>query len=109
MLSGTQHLKHLLLADCRVVPGVVAGKTLLRHLDLSGCSTSGGAAGGVVQLMSHLQPLQQLTYLKLQDSLRAERSGGKSEVEDAGCRWGLLGCRSRGPSCSSLLSPDSKQ
>lgn len=75
VLAFTPYLSHLQLADCSVEPRVLAGKTQLQHVDFSGCSISGGAAGGVVGFMSNLQPLQQLTYLKLTDSLQAGRDG----------------------------------
>ena len=75
VLSGLPGLQHLQLADCSVEPGVLAGKQQLQHVDLSGCIISGGASGGLVGFMSHLQPLQQLTYLKLTDNLRAGEDG----------------------------------
>jgi hypothetical protein len=42
--------------------------TQLQHLELVRCRIPGQAAG-VAQLLSHLQPLQQLTYLELSSSL----------------------------------------
>jgi hypothetical protein len=45
-------------------PGVLVGKTRLQHLTLQSCGIVGQSAG-VEQLLSHLQQLQQLTYLQL--------------------------------------------
>jgi hypothetical protein len=76
MLSGTCSLTRLQLNKCCVEAEVLAGKTLLQHLELHQCKADNGSEGvAITQLMSHLQPLQQLTYLSLQDSLRWERLG----------------------------------
>jgi hypothetical protein len=71
MLSGMHHLTRLEVsafardsAAPNIEPGILAGKPLLQHLELEQCIVS-GAAGGA-QLLSHLQPLQQLTHLDLQ-------------------------------------------
>jgi hypothetical protein len=53
------------LKACSVEPGVLAGKTLLQHLQLTHSKVPGGATG-VAQLLSHLQPMPQLTHLDLQ-------------------------------------------
>jgi hypothetical protein len=54
-----------------VEPGVLAGKTMMQHLVMPSCTALGGAAGEA-QLLSHLQHMQQLTYLNLSGCLRAE-------------------------------------
>jgi hypothetical protein len=71
MLSGMQHLTYLELSnEMRVEPDALAGKTQLQHLCLSQCEIVGGAAG-MAQLLSCLQPLQQLTHLNVGYSLTA--------------------------------------
>ena len=71
MLSGMQRLTCLeRVEDMRMEPGALAGKTQLQHLCLSECEIVGGAAG-VAQLLSHLQPLQQLRHLNVGYSLLA--------------------------------------
>jgi hypothetical protein len=81
MLSGTHHLTRLQVSgypeislQLSVEPQVLASKTQLRHLQLAGCMVSGGVAGAV-QLLSHLQPLQQLTHLDLAHISRALQEG----------------------------------
>jgi hypothetical protein len=73
VLSGSQQLTFLQLhsANASVIirPAVLAGKTQLQHLSV-GCSIYGGSAG-VTELLSHLQHMQQLTYLDLSYSLKA--------------------------------------
>jgi hypothetical protein len=70
MLSGAERLTHLHLSgDVLVGPGVLAGKTQLQYLHMRGSTVSGGAAG-VVQLLSHVQELQQLTHLNLGGTLQ---------------------------------------
>ena len=71
MLSGTHRLTRLKVSGYReislqlsVEPQVLASKTQLQHLQLAVCMVSGGVAGAA-QLLSHLQPLQQLTHLDL--------------------------------------------
>jgi hypothetical protein len=72
MLSGMQYLTRLQLSGgfigMELAPGALASKTQLQHLCLHGCEVLGGAAGEA-QLLSHLQPMQQLTHLDLFDSL----------------------------------------
>jgi Leucine-rich repeat (LRR) protein len=72
-LSGAQHLTCLQLhsadADVVIHPAVLAGRTALQHLSLY-CSMDGGS-GGATELLSHLQHLQQLTYLDLNFTLKA--------------------------------------
>jgi hypothetical protein len=71
MLSGMHGLTRLQLRECSVEAGVLAGKTCLQHLQLDQCKVDYGSAGvAFAQLMSHLQPLQQLTYLSLESSLQ---------------------------------------
>jgi hypothetical protein len=52
-------------------PAFLAGKTLLRHLDLGWMDRwyEGSEVSGAAQLLSHMQPLQQLTYLSLAEGL----------------------------------------
>jgi hypothetical protein len=74
MLSGAHNLTRLHVFgnygydEVVVDPAVLAGKTQLQHLQLAYAGFTSGAAG-VAQLLSHLQPLQQLTHLDLRDSL----------------------------------------
>ena len=69
MLSGIQHLTRIQLCRSSVEPGALAGKTQLQHLELAACHVPGGAAG-TAQLLSHLQPLEQLTHLNLTRSVQ---------------------------------------
>jgi hypothetical protein len=83
MLSGTQHLTRLELLSVQCIaiePGVLAGKTQLQHLSLMTVRLSLGTAG-VAQLLSHLQPLQQLTHLHL-SSLGKRQLGEDTPLED---------------------------
>jgi hypothetical protein len=73
MLSGAHHLARLELAGYGLAlkPAALAGKTRLQHLQIVRCRV--GASGNEakqLQLLSHLQPLQQLTHLDLTDTLR---------------------------------------
>jgi hypothetical protein len=71
MLSGMQRLTRLELSgEMAIEPGALAGKTQLQYLRVDGCGIVGGAAG-VSQLLSHLQPMQQLTHLKMGNCLLA--------------------------------------
>jgi hypothetical protein len=75
-LSGLQHLTHLHVVEgigstSVFEPDALAGKTQLQHLEVVRYSIAGGSAG-VAQLLSRLQPLQQLTYLDLRKSLRSQ-------------------------------------
>jgi hypothetical protein len=54
--------------------GVLAGKTQLRELTLQNCTVPSGAAG-VAQLLSHLQPMQQLSRLSLYGSMQHGEEG----------------------------------
>jgi hypothetical protein len=74
MLSGMLHLTSLRLMGMKLEPGALAGKTGLQSLRLRGFQTVGGAAG-VSQLLSHLQPMQQLTDLSLSPGLFAVGEG----------------------------------
>jgi hypothetical protein len=74
-LSGSPQLTRLQLRSCAdafIFPwfkaAVLAGRTQLQHLTLQQCVVQDGAAG-VTELLSHLQQLQQLTYLNLRSSL----------------------------------------
>jgi hypothetical protein len=69
MLSGIQHLTRIQLCRSSVEPGALAGKTQLQHLELASCHVPGGEAG-IAQLLSHLQPLEQLTHLNLMRSVQ---------------------------------------
>jgi hypothetical protein len=83
LLSGLQRLTHLevvgiwspnldrSLESCGFEPDVLAGKTLLQHLEVASCDIAGGS-DGLAQLLSHLSPLQ-LTYLCLSKSLLSSR------------------------------------
>ena len=70
MLCATHHLTRLELvrsdldSKCRVEAGVLASKSRLQHLRIDRCQVL-GAATGQAQLLSYLQPLQELTYLHL--------------------------------------------
>jgi hypothetical protein len=70
MLSGMQNLTRLELSlageKLELEPGALAGQTKLQHLCLDACDIVGDAAG-FAQLLSSLQPLQQLTHLSLPD------------------------------------------
>jgi hypothetical protein len=68
ILSGAHQLTRLQLPGFAVEPGALASKTQLQHLHLHNCRIIGGAVG-VAQLLSHLQEMQQLTYLDLEKSL----------------------------------------
>jgi hypothetical protein len=69
-LSGLQLLKHLFVEG--VPPGgttvfepdALAGKTQLQHLVVLACRIAGGSAGHM-QLLAHLQIMQQLTHLDM--------------------------------------------
>jgi hypothetical protein len=70
MLSHTCHLTRLQLShEAKVEPGILACKTKLQHLQLVECVLLGRE--GEAQLLSHLQHLQQLTYLSLCETLRS--------------------------------------
>lgn len=73
LLSGLSLLTCLQLRS-GVELDILAGKTLLQHLDLGGCSVAGGAAGAA-QLLCELQLLQQLTCLQLAGTLAAVEDG----------------------------------
>jgi hypothetical protein len=70
MLSGVQSLTRLQLAAGQhhvyCEPAVLAGKTLLQHLELQFKAMLDGAQG--VQMLAQLQLQQELTCLKLHDS-----------------------------------------
>jgi hypothetical protein len=70
MLSAAHHLTRLELMSCNVEPGALAGKTQLQHLYMRGPWR--GAAAGFALLLSHLQHMQQLTSLCLDDRLTDE-------------------------------------
>jgi hypothetical protein len=68
-----QNLTRLELPRCCFEPGVLSDKTLQQHLNLSSNEGVGGviSQGDVQQLLSHLQALQQLTYLSARGTLVA--------------------------------------
>jgi hypothetical protein len=72
VLSGLQSLTRLQLhGDCQygeLQPGALEGMTQLQHLEVVSYRIDGGSAG-VAELLSHLQDMQQLTYLSLRSSL----------------------------------------
>jgi hypothetical protein len=79
MLSETQHLTRLELSGFeQMEPGVLAGRTQLQHLVMTACFLRDGPAEEA-QLLSHLQHMQQLTYLDLENSLNAEPAGSEEE------------------------------
>jgi hypothetical protein len=66
MLSGLHRLTRLELEEFPYVePAALAGKTLLQHLRLTGCRVGDKSPTAVAQLLSHLQPLQQLTQVDI--------------------------------------------
>jgi hypothetical protein len=75
-LLGLQRLTFLKVArqydSSPLDPDALAGKTLLQHLEWVDAHTA--SAAGVAQLLSHLQSLQQLTYLDLSGSMRGEEA-----------------------------------
>jgi hypothetical protein len=82
MFSGMHDLTHLVINKAAFQPGALDGKTKLQHLMLGTC-TVGGAAG-VAALLAQLQPMQQLTYLDLDDSLGADTPNPKHQGALAG-------------------------
>jgi hypothetical protein len=71
LLSGMRDLTRLHVnTGVDLEPSVLAGKSHLQHLDVSMCYVC-GASAGVVQFLSNLQHLQQLTHLIMRYSLRA--------------------------------------
>ena len=67
MLPGACNLTHLHIYGGTMEPSVLAGKALLKDLQLS-CRIPDGVAGAT-RLLSHMQHLQQLTHLDLQGSV----------------------------------------
>ena len=89
MLSGLQQLTRLELQNFHnytegtgLDPEVIAGKTQLEHLKVVKCRITGGSAG-VAQLLSHLQPLQQLTYLHVGDGFFIRQASPPSAAYSA--------------------------
>jgi hypothetical protein len=82
MLSGMHHLTRLeLFLDMELEPAVLAGKTHLQYLRWQvDCSDDNVHAA---QLLSHLQPLQQLTHLDLYHSLLSRRDGPPARAYSA--------------------------
>ena len=76
MLSSLHSLTRLDLVGCWFQPGVLSGKTLLQHLNLNYWLTGVMTLWGVQQLLSHLQPLHQLTHLSLRGTMGASNVGG---------------------------------
>jgi hypothetical protein len=77
MLSDLQHLTRLKLSNAMALePGALAGKTQLQHLDLCTFPFGRGEAAKAAcsELLSHLQPLQQLTHLRMYRMLLAYKS-----------------------------------
>jgi hypothetical protein len=67
MLPGACNLTHLHIYGGTMEPSVLAGKALLKDLQLS-CRIPDGVAGAT-RLLSHMQHLQQLTHLDLWGSV----------------------------------------
>jgi hypothetical protein len=91
MLSGTHGLTRLDLNVhwSEVEAVLLAGKTLLQHLNLNGCSIAGGSIEGQEQLLSQLQHMQQLTYLSLDLTLCFHLPEMYEEEEgDGELQWG---------------------
>jgi hypothetical protein len=69
MLSGLQRLTCLkVISSCngeQFEPDALTSKTQLQHLEVVACGIPGGSVG-IAELLSHLQHLQQLSYLKFQ-------------------------------------------
>jgi hypothetical protein len=67
--TGMQQLSHLVIRGSRPMggsllrAGILAGKTLLQHLEITQCSITGGSTG-IAEILCHMQDMQQLTYLK---------------------------------------------
>jgi hypothetical protein len=72
VLTGLQSMTRLQLhGDMQygeLEPGALEGMTQLQHLEVVSYRIDGGSAG-VAELLSHLQEMQQLTYLSLRSSL----------------------------------------
>jgi hypothetical protein len=64
MMSNLHLLTRLELKYCSIEAGVLQGKTLLQHLDLTDISAT-TAAGGEAQLLFYLQQLQHLSHLRV--------------------------------------------
>ena len=81
MLSGAHNLTCLHVFGYHVEPAILAGKTQLQNVGL-GLGSLSGKAAGVAELLSYLQPLQQLTRLSLPFCLRyvAESPSGSNPV-----------------------------
>ena len=87
MLSSAQRLTHLQLqttdsSEFCFEPGVLAGKTLLQHLQLQCCYMAGHEAG-YAQLLSELSKLQQLTCLILNRCLYVCEDGPSAKAYSA--------------------------
>jgi hypothetical protein len=76
MLSGMHHLTRLELKYCYTGPSVLEGKTLLQHLELWRIFMPHGQQ--VSQLLSQLEPLQQLTHLRFDHKWWAIQRGAPS-------------------------------
>jgi hypothetical protein len=67
MLPSTLLKTLVLSGGVQLEPDTLAGKTLLQYLDLDFTHTVSGGGAEVAQLLSHIQPLQELTRLRLGD------------------------------------------
>jgi hypothetical protein len=54
-------------------PGALASKTNMQHLELDWFRISPHSSEALVELLSHMQQMQQLTHLSLQGTLRADQ------------------------------------
>jgi hypothetical protein len=75
ILPSSRQLKRLVLSGrVQLEPDALAGRTQLQLLDLDLTHTIFGAAAEAAQLLSHIQPMQELTHLHL-GNLWAVREG----------------------------------
>jgi hypothetical protein len=117
MLSSIQQLTRLELWLCNVEPSVLAGRTQLQHLTLGCCNVESCSAAWVEQLLSYLQPLQQLTHLNLTYSLQGVEGDhppaaaytaltASSKLQHLNIHWCNACCRwVRGSTYSLLAGP----
>jgi hypothetical protein len=64
-------------------PGALASKTNMQHLELDWFRISPHSSEGLVELLSHMQLMQQLTHLSLQGTLRADQQPLSAQMTEA--------------------------